>query len=502
MFLSNVKFLVKSTISSTQGTWTTFNISEDFETGTHIESTSPLSIVLKNQTQIERMTITSTWWVATIIKRGLTQADTKVEDSNLKRIWNDWTIGYVTALASDLLDIDKEWGVVEINNDISFKWDLKFEWEVEFSDSVEINNTLRIPTFNNTGARDAVFTSPENWNSCFVIWIWQMIYSSWVWQPLLEWLPTPNASTTVSWKVEIATNAEMDNGTNIWGTGAFLTPTPSQFKRKEFVEGFNVGWLTETTTLTETDEFLLNQGWNKKITTDNLLRANKEVFVAWENITAWNALYIHTDWKVYKTDASNSSKINFIWFATNTATTWNNVLVDTSWVSATQSGLTIWSDYYLSNTPWAISTTPWTNIVNVWKAVSATWIQINIEKPSSYLASNTIISQGVAIYWTWTSYTKVREFKIRSWWTFRIFITFASTNPSYTARARIYKNWVAFWTERQVTWTTQTSFTEDLSFNTWDLCQLYVYQPNDWWVNVTNIALWWYDAYWTTPYQL
>jgi hypothetical protein len=111
--------------------------------------------------------------------------------------------------------------------------------------------------------------------------------------------------------------------------------------------------------------------------------ATKSTFVAGENITAWNALYVsnwdwwRTVWRVYRTDATNTARIGFIWFATNTATTWNNVIVDTSWVSNTQTWLTVWSDYYLSNTAGAISTIPWTNVISVGKAVSATWIQIN-----------------------------------------------------------------------------------------------------------------------------
>jgi hypothetical protein len=86
--------------------------------------------------------------------------------------------------------------------------------------------------------------------------------------------------------------------------------------------------------------------------------------------------YSISAWNVYKTDASNSSKINFVWFAANTAITWNNILVDTSWISNTKSWLTTWSDYYLTATPWAIWTTPWTNLKYIWTAISPTWISI------------------------------------------------------------------------------------------------------------------------------
>ena len=120
-----------------------------------------------------------------------------------------------------------------------------------------------------------------------------------------------------------------------------------------------------------------SQIWDFSSSIEAKANTTRSTFVAWENISAWNALYLHTDWKVYKTDATSTTKINFIWFATQTVLSNANVIVDTSWVSLTQSGLTVGSDYCLSNTPWAISTTPWTNVVSVGNAVSANWIQIN-----------------------------------------------------------------------------------------------------------------------------
>lgn len=96
-------------------------------------------------------------------------------------------------------------------------------------------------------------------------------------------------------------------------------------------------------------------------------------FVAWENITDWNALYINpADWKVYKTDSSNSSKINFVWFATETVLTNASIKIDTSWISNTQDSLTIWSAYYLWESYY--------NIVNSSQVlVNATWYDANPE---------------------------------------------------------------------------------------------------------------------------
>jgi hypothetical protein len=105
-------------------------------------------------------------------------------------------------------------------------------------------------------------------------------------------------------------------------------------------------------------------------------------------------------WRVYKTDATNTAKINFIWFATNTATTWNNIIVDTSWVSATQTGLTVWSDYYLNNTAWAISTTPWANVRRVWVATFTTSILLETNKNDSldWTTSTTATTWSVTLW--------------------------------------------------------------------------------------------------------
>ena len=73
------------------------------------------------------------------------------------------------------------------------------------------------------------------------------------------------------------------------------------------------------------------------------------VFITWENITQYDALYLHTDWKVYKTDSTNLAKMNFIWIATETISIWLNIKVNTLWVSNFSSWLTIWATYYPNN---------------------------------------------------------------------------------------------------------------------------------------------------------
>ena len=86
-------------------------------------------------------------------------------------------------------------------------------------------------------------------------------------------------------------------------------------------------------------------------------------------LTLW-AYTSETSWRLYK--ASTAFRW-IIWFANNSASVWSSVTIDISH-SNKLSWLTIWSDYYLSNTSGAISTTPWSVSVLVARAISATEI--------------------------------------------------------------------------------------------------------------------------------
>lgn len=141
MFKSNAKYYIKESISPTAWNWDTFKISPDFELWENLETwTDTVSVKLSSWTQIERMTITATWWVATIVERGLTQADTKVEDIDLNKQWNDWTIMVITALASDLPDLDKS------------------SWVNTFTADVRIEDNKKLYVWT-----DAYITTTNNW---------------------------------------------------------------------------------------------------------------------------------------------------------------------------------------------------------------------------------------------------------------------------------------------------------------------------------------------------
>ena len=60
-------------------------------------------------------------------------------------------------------------------------------------------------------------------------------------------------------------------------------------------------------------------------------------YVAGENLTQGNAVYISSDGKAYKTDGTNTAKIGFIGFADQTVSTGASVKVNMSGVDSRQS---------------------------------------------------------------------------------------------------------------------------------------------------------------------
>jgi len=178
----------------------------------------------------------------------------------------------------------------------------------------------------------------------------------------------------------------------------------------------NVLELDNTTAYTPTGDY---NPATKKFVVDSIASGGLLELTAWENITANDALYV--SWtSVYKTDADDASKLWFIGFATNTATTWNDVLVKANWLASGFSGLTPWSDYYLSDTAWAISTTPWTNEVKVGIAVEADKIRIkdgDVSKMTFWVVTKSVAATSDTLnitHWLWKTprYIKITTYAI------------------------------------------------------------------------------------------
>jgi hypothetical protein len=98
---------------------------------------------------------------------------------------------------------------------------------------------------------------------------------------------------------------------------------------------------------------------------------------AGEALSARDAVYISSsDGKAYKCDADDTSKINFVGFAQETASSGASVIIRLQGIMTGFSALTIGAPYYLSGTAGAITATTPTNAVIVGYALSATVIRM------------------------------------------------------------------------------------------------------------------------------
>jgi hypothetical protein len=123
-----------------------------------------------------------------------------------------------------MLDIDMSGGSAIIATPISFTG------SDSFTDAT-FTGKLKAPTFANTTARDAVYTSPVNGYKCILVGTGEQYYDGGTWNTLGVGTPTPNGSETVAGKYEEATQPENDSGTAVGGTGADLTSTPQKTGR-------------------------------------------------------------------------------------------------------------------------------------------------------------------------------------------------------------------------------------------------------------------------------
>lgn len=140
-----------------------------------------------------------------------------------------WTAIELVEMHDQMLDKQEWW---TISWDVTFSWDVVTSW------------SIRIPVYADATARDVWIPSPSNgmliYNTALGI---MQQYIGWIWTDTATGT-TANASTTVSWKVEISTQSEVDSLTDTWWTWAFLSPTINQLKTVD--SGRWVAWETIT----------------------------------------------------------------------------------------------------------------------------------------------------------------------------------------------------------------------------------------------------------------
>lgn len=99
----------------------------------------------------------------------------------------------------------------------------------------------------------------------------------------------------------------------------------------------------------------------------------------------------------------------------------------------------------------------------------------SIQNKKIFIPDNKIWTLNSSKSTTSTNPIKLKEFWIYAGGTFNVYFELRRSISAWYARARIYKNWVAYGTARETLNTSFTWFTEILSFSPWDFCQLYVW---------------------------
>ena len=181
--------------------------------------------------------------------------------------------------------------------------------------------------------------------------------------------------------------------------------------------------------------------------------------------------------KVYACDANDNTKVKFTGFAISTAAADASIKVQFEGLVGGFTGLTKDTDYYVQDAVGTIGTTKGTYAIYVGRAMSTTeiYIQYNYQFLLGVAASDTL-QQSADTERTYTDagapYLLSKEIQIRLQGAYRV--KFDAKSEVNNTSARIYKNGVAFGTDRlTVAAAGYSTFSEDLSFDEQDLIQLY-----------------------------
>lgn len=237
------------------------------------------------------------------------------------------------------------------------------------------------------------------------------------WEVQWTWTATPNASTTVSWSVEIATSAESKAWTDTWGTWALLSVLPSDIAKNiqswTFLYWVDVGAndtyvISLTPTLTayttwQTISFKPNtvNTWACTINID-WLWAKSIKSISWADLVSWDL----KSWKIYTlkynwTDFIVQTPIHtYVWdgsdgvqWDSNLTITWSNNTVITK-------NFTSWTAWSVARTCTITPTNCITHIKIKWDADFTNWTFDFAWKWASWWSAVTSWWNAVWIAWT------------------------------------------------------------------------------------------------------
>jgi len=265
----------------------------------------PVSSILK-QGVIEWLTLTQSWWAGTDISVNVWTAVVSVTRTSV--IPNEV---FLCSFRNTAVESLGSWTNKKIYIEIS---------------STNVNN----PALNTQTAGTWIWNivMSDSYPSANYVKLWE---TDWTW--LLSTSVFEKISfnadilnqTTLTWLTKNITTTWNITATNLYWNGAWITWISA-----------DIHWIAEDNTIAEWDEFIKYDAslWgNRKIKATSLLQSTKSTFVAWENITAWNALHL-ASWNEFLlnqiSQLTNNASYNVSLYDNHI---WQTFITPTLWIS-------------------------------------------------------------------------------------------------------------------------------------------------------------------------
>lgn len=189
------------------------------------------TVVITNddRTIMETTKATCTAWVLTFVKRGLSDDDSETQVTNRKLTRNPWSLCFITAWASDLLDKDDDivWWWKQIYTD-----DMESRGKATYKGRLITEKWVEYPHFDSLEDLQD-YSSPFGWMFAVVDSDWELYKYNAVdeeWSVVTTSTPVQpaKASTSAIGTVRVATDAEFEAGTDTGSQWEYLVATTSQ----------------------------------------------------------------------------------------------------------------------------------------------------------------------------------------------------------------------------------------------------------------------------------
>ena len=309
MFLNNIRFFIRDTISVWDVVWTAYRVSNDFEQDQIIDTGwETVSITLKNETQIERFEGTFSAGNVTFTRRGIDQSSTITTDVNLQKQWIEGSIGVITAFSSDLYDAQESLTIAD-GQQVEFWTDAttirKNGTDLSFKDANNAERTLtelsqswsndQVRVTNNDTTPSVLNTKIVDWNGI----------------SKTVWSPSGNETLNISLDVDTTNGLTLGTQLGINAANESQLWAAQRASNTEFLAGTEN---TKFVTSAQTSFRIIP--WDAVLAEDNTLTAASswtytkikeiEVDTAWEYRVDFNletpAINAWVQWRIYVND--------------------------------------------------------------------------------------------------------------------------------------------------------------------------------------------------------